>query len=334
MVNLNTPGFVNANVSGLFLLLDGLRSGFLGPLDTMGNPTGLPTFNNGQVFDLFMRTSRDISNYHALVVTIHNRGWHGLQFDANYTYSKSLDQVGAVQNSASYYGSSFFPKLEYGRSFFDRPHILNLIYNYDLPFGGSHRLSNNHAAIKKIISGWYSAGIFTAQSGQPLLVTEGNQAFGGGSIFGFNDGEIPLVNPNSLNGGIHSGIPGSNGVGTAGDPKTGGTGLNYFSNPEDALKNFRPLLLSSDTRTGRDNPLRGLGAWNLDLRIGKTTSIHERFKFEFSADFFNALNHVNFLDASLDTTNLATFGVINTQLTPANRNSGSRWIQFGSRLIF
>src|SRR5712692_8497125 len=299
------------------------------------------SYNNGQVFDLFMRTSRDVSNYHAMVVTLHNRGWHGLQFDANYTYSKSLDQVGAVQNSASYYASSFLPKLEYGPSFFDHPHIFNFIYNYDLPFGGSHRLSNHHTAIKKMISGWYTAGIFHAQNGAPLLVTQGNQAFGGGSIFGFSDGEIPLVNPNSLGGGVHSGISGSNGVGTAGDPANGGTGLNYFSNPEQALKNFRPLLLASDTRTGRDNPLRGLGLWNLDLRIGKTTTIHERFKFEFSADFFNAFNHVNFVDPGfgvagpgLDTTNPATFGVINTQLVPANRNSGARWIQFGTRLSF
>ena len=330
MVNINGTGFINGNVSTLFLILDALRGAL-----------GLPTYNNGQVFDLFMRTSRDVSNYHAMVVTLHNRGWHGLQFDANYTYSKSLDQVGAVQNSASYYASSFLPKLEYGPSFFDHPHIFNFIYNYDLPFGGSHRLSNHHTAIKKMISGWYTAGIFHAQNGAPLLVTQGNQAFGGGSIFGFSDGEIPLVNPNSLGGGVHSGISGSNGVGTAGDPANGGTGLNYFSNPEQALKNFRPLLLASDTRTGRDNPLRGLGLWNLDLRIGKTTTIHERFKFEFSADFFNAFNHVNFVDPGfgvagpgLDTTNPATFGVINTQLVPANRNSGARWIQFGTRLSF
>jgi len=304
---------------------------------------GLPTFNNFQVLDLFMRTSRDVSNYHALVVTLHNRGWHGLQFDANYTYSKSLDQVGAVQNSASYYSSSFFTSFDYGRSFFDRPHILNFIYNYDLPFGGSHRWSNHHGAINKMISGWYSAGIFRAQSGAPLLVTEGSQAFGGGLIFGFNNGEIPLVNPNSLAGGVHSGIAGSNGVGTAGDPSkctaptvnSGcGTGLNYFSNPADALNNFRPLLLSSDTRHGRDNPLRGLGLWNLDWRVGKITSLHERVKFEFSADFFNALNHVNFLDPALNTQNPRNFGVITTQFVPANRNSGARWIQFGTRLSF
>jgi hypothetical protein len=325
----NTGNFVNGAVSSLFVSMDVFRF-----------TNGLPTFNNFQVLDLFMRTSRDVSNYHAMVVTLHNRGWHGLQFDANYTYSKSLDQVGAVQNSASYYSSSFFTNFDYGRSFFDRPHIFNFIYNYDLPFGGSHRWSNHHSAINKMISGWYSAGIFHAQSGAPLLVTEGSQAFGGGLIFGFNNGEIPLVSVNSLNGGIHSPVGGSNGVGTAGDPtKCGangvcGTGLNYFSDPATALKDFRPLLLSSDTRHGRDNPLRGLGLVNLDLRVGKITSLHERIKLEFSADLFNALNHVNFLDPSLNTQNPANFGVINTEFTPANRNSGARWIQFGTRLSF
>jgi hypothetical protein len=40
------------------------------------------------------------------------------------------------------------------------------------------------------------------------------------------------------------------------------------------------------------------------------------------------------LDPVLDTTNLANFGVVNTQLIPANRNTGSRWIQFGLRFEF
>ncbi len=90
----NSGNFINGAVSSLFVSMDVFR--FI---------NGLPTFNNFQVLDLFMRTSRDVSNYHAMVVTLHNRGWHGLLFDANYTYSKSLDQVGAVQNSASYYSS-------------------------------------------------------------------------------------------------------------------------------------------------------------------------------------------------------------------------------------
>ncbi len=334
MTNLNGSGFVNGNVTNLFLLIDSLR-GISGPLNGLGQPTALASYNNQQVFDLFMRSHKDYSNYHALVVTLRNRPWHGILYDANYTFSKSLDTVGAVQNSASYYASSYNPSLEYGPSFFDHTHIINAVFNYDLPFGHGHKFgSTEHESINKVIGGWYTAGVVRFSSGAPILVQEGNQVFGGGAIFAFPTGEMPLVSPGSLGGGVHNGVAGSNGVGTAGDPANGGSGINYFSNPAAALKDFRPLLLATDTSTGRDDPLRGFWFKNLDLRIGKVTTIHERAKLEFSFDFFNAFNHPTFLDPTLDTTNLANFGVVNTQLIPANRNAGSRWIQFGLRIDF
>jgi hypothetical protein len=49
---------------------------------------------------------------------------------------------------------------------------------------------------------------------------------------------------------------------------------------------------------------------------------------------FNVFNRTNFLDPSFDVTNPSAFGVINTQLIPADRLSGSRWIQFALRLSF
>jgi hypothetical protein len=319
----NTASFQNGNVTNLFINMDVFR--FL---------SGLPTFNNLQVFDLFMRSHKDYSNYHSLIVTLRNRPWHGVLYDLNYTFAKSLDTVGAVQNSASYYATSFNPSIEYGPSFFDRTHVLNATFNYDLPFGRGHRLGSSHEAVNKFIGGWYTAGVIRVSSGIPLLVQESNQVFGGGAIFAFPTGEMPLVDPSSLGGGVHHGVTGSNGVGTNSDPTTGGSGINYFSDPSAALGDFRPILLSSDTSTGRSRPLRGFWFKNLDLRIGKVTSFRERLKIEYSFDFFNAFNHPTFLDPVLDTTNPANFGVVNTQLIPANRNTGSRWIQFGLRIDF
>jgi hypothetical protein len=346
MVNLNSSGFINGNVTNLFLLIDGLR-GISGPLDSLGNPTALQSFNNQQVFDLFMRSHKDYSNYHALVVTLRNRPWHGVLYDLNYTFSKSLDTVGAVQNSASYYATSFDPGIEYGPSFFDHTHIFNGVFNYDLPLGRGHRLGSSHEAINKFIGGWYTAGVVRFSSGAPLLVTESNQVFGGGAIFAFATGEIPTGNPSSFGGGVHNGVcagPGNPGSGSdgpncqnlypAGTPPLTGSGINYFGNDAAALKNFRPILLASDNTTGRSAPLRGFWFKNLDLRLGKVTDFHERLKLEYSFDFFNAFNHPTFLDPTLDTTNLSNFGVVNTQLIPANRNSGARWIQFGLRLEF
>jgi carboxypeptidase family protein len=323
----NATSIINNNVSSLFLTMDFDR-----------HSLGLPSYDNLQVLDLFMRDSHDRSNYNAFVVTLRNNNWHGLVFDMNYTFSKSLDTVGAVQNAAEYHSSSYNFNLDYGPSFFNRPHVFNALFNYDLPFGGSHRLSNSHAAVNKFISGWYAAGILRISSGIPNLVTVSGQSFGGGDIFGISAGMVPTVPIGSIGAGLHSGIcstgagSGGNGPGcaTAGT----GTGLNYFSNPSAALADFRPTLLATDTNDGRSSPLPGLGFWNFDMSLGKSTSITERVKLEFSADFFNLFNHVNFLDPSLDTTNPSTFGVINTQLVPADRIQGSRWIQLGLRIRF
>ncbi len=286
-----------------------------------------------------MRDSNDKSNYNAFVVTLRNNSWHGLVFDMNYTFSKSLDTVGAVQNAAEYHSSSYNFNLDYGPSFFNRPHVFNAIFNYDLPFGGSHRLSSSHSAVNRIIGGWYTAGILRISSGIPNLVTVSGQSFGGGDIFGISAGMLPTVPIGSIGGGgVNSGIC-STGAGSGGNgsncttPGTG-TGLNYFSNPAAAIKDFTPTLLATSTNDGRSSPLPGLGFWNFDMSLGKTTNITERIKFEFSADFFNLFNHVNFLDPSLDTTNPSTFGVINTQLVPADRIQGSRWIQLGLRFRF
>ena len=331
--------FTSFNVSDLFLIMDIVR----------GLGAGLPTFNNLNILDMFVRTHRDFSNYNAAFVALHNRGWHGVQFDLNYTYSKSLDQIGTVQNSASYFASSFNPAYEYGPSFFDRTHVFNLTYNYDLPFGGGHRLgSSNHESLNKIIGGWFTSGIFRANSGAPLTVVEGQSgsSLGGGLIFGVAQAAIPLRNPSAIGGGLNSlpcagpGNPGSTADGPGCQslypPGTtlNGTGLDYFKDPSAVLKDFRPILLASDGRTGRSRPLRGFGLWNFDLRVGKETKIHERYSFEFSAALFNAFNHVNFQDPTLDLTNLPTFGVVSQSLTPANRNASSRWVQLGLRFNF
>jgi hypothetical protein len=331
--------FSSFNVSDLFLIMDIVR----------GLGAGLPTFNNLNILDMFMRTHHDFSNYNAAFLALHNRGWHGMQFDLNYTYSKSLDQIGTVQNSASYFASSFNPAYEYGPSFFDRPHIFNGTYSYDLPFGHGHLLgSSSHEWFNKVIGGWYTAGVVRIASGQPLTVVEGlsGSSLGGGLIFGVAQAAIPTVNPSSLGGGVNS--PACAGPGNPGSTADGpncaslyppgttlsGTGLDYFKNPSAALKDFRPILLASDGRTGRGRPLRGFGIRSFDTRIGKETKFHEKYGFEISADLFNAFNHPIFLNPNLDLTNLPTFGVVSSTLIPANRTSSSRWIQLGLRLDF
>jgi len=314
---------------------------------------GLPTFNNYMAQGIFYRSSTGEANYHALLVTLDKRTSHGLTFTANYTLSHSLDQIGAIQNAANLMPNSFDLNAEYGPSGFDFRHIFNGKYVYNLPFKSSNPF------LKRFVEGWFNSGIFTAISGQPLTATEGSQVWGGTLALGFNTGRVPTVNPSSFHDGVNSGVTGSNGVGTNSNANppcsppapcpTPGTGLNLFGDPFAVSQGFRPVLLASDGRSGRANPFRGLGHWNLDSSIGKTTAITERVHAIFSADFFNIFNHVIFCDPGQANGNpnlstcggslslasgLQNFGVISTQFVPANRTSGSRWIQLSLRVEF
>jgi Carboxypeptidase regulatory-like domain len=309
-----------------------------GQIDTDRTNLGLPTFNNHQInFALFMRTHNDLSNYHAATVTLRKRPSHGLQFDLNYTFSKSLDQVGTVQNNAGTYATSFNPNYQYGPSLFDHTHIFNAIFNYDLPAGHGHKFSFGNSIADKVIAGWYVSGVFRAVSGPPLTVADGDL---GGGFFQNGLSAIPTVAIGTIGAGSHGNVcSGANGFGSAGNGPgcTGapqGTGLNLFANPDAAAADFRAVNISGDGRDGTGNPLRGLGFWNLDARLGKTTSFHERYKVEISADFFNIFNHVNFFQPTLNLQNPATFGVISQELIPADRTQGSRWIQLGLRVSF
>lgn len=331
LVSQNTALFTGRFVSSLFQNIGFDRSAL-----------GLLPYNNLQVvLALFSRTHIDRSNYNAATFTLRKRPSHGLQFDLNYTYSKSLDQLGGVQNNAGTFASSFNPNLQYGPSLFDRTHVFNAIFNYDLPAGAGHKFHFSNVVLDKVISGWYTSGVFRANSGLPLALVGGD--FGGGP-FANSVNMIATVDPNSLGSGAQSNVcgtagPGGQLFGSAGNgtncPGGGtGTGRNLFSDPGKVAGDFRYPNLSSDGRDGSGHPIRGLGLWNLDARLGKTTSFHERFKVEISADFFNIFNHVNFFDPSVNINNPANFGVISSELIPANRTQGSRWIELGLRVSF
>jgi len=313
LVSQNQPLFSGRFVSSLFQNMGFDRSAL-----------GLLPYNNLQVvLALFVRSHTDLSNYHAATFTLRKRPSHGLQFDLNYTFAKSLDQLGGVQNNAGTFATSFNPNLQYGPSLFDRKHVFNGIFNYDLPAGKGHKVSFSNSVLDKVISGWYVTGVFRANSGLPLPVVGGD--FGGGP-FANSVNMLPTVSPGTLGGGAHFGVTGQN-FGSSGT-------TNIFSNPDAAAADFRYPLIGVDGRDGSGHPLRGLGLWNLDSRLGKTTSFHERYKVEISADFFNIFNHVNFFDPSLNINSPATFGVISSELIPANRTQGSRWIELGLRVSF
>lgn len=316
----NEANFINGNVSNVFQAIDLARlSG------------GLKPFNNLQTQTAFVRSSFGRSNYHALVMMLRKQPSHGLTVDLNYTFSKSLDQSSALQNSTNALQNAFFPDFDYGPSDFDRTHVFNGYFLYEIP-AGRGRLLHTGERLDRMLGGWFVTGIFRAASGLPLIVSQGVSALGGGSTLVTLSGAIPTTS--NIRTGVNRVAAGSNNVGANGNPLTGGSGINLFADPEAAFANFRRILLSRDGRSGRANPLRGFPTWNLDLSLGKMTRISENVAARFSLDFFNVFNHVIFSTPTLDLTNPRAFGVVTQQNVPTRRESSSRWIQVGLRVEF
>lgn len=316
--------FINGNINNVFLNIDQRRL-----------TAGQQSFINYLSQTFFLRTGIGESNYNAGFVTLNKRFSKGLLATVNYTFARSFDQLGANQNSANVMPNSYDLNSEYGPSTFDITHIVNSTFRYDLPFGKG-RFFNTGNVLDKVVGGWYLSGIYTARSGDALVVNQGAGVWGGSLFLGFTSGAIPTVDPTTFGNDVNTGINGSNNIGTNGDPANRGTGLNMFSNPEQVFNSFRRVEISRDGRAGRANPLRGPSRWNVDLSLGKQTTIKESIKVTFLADFFNAFNNVIFANPTLDLNNSRAFGVLTTQFIAPERagTAGSRWIQLGLRIEF
>jgi hypothetical protein len=320
-----STNIINGNLNNIFLTIDQQRL-----------RGGLAPFNNYLAQTLFLRSSTGRSNYNAVFLTLQKRFSQGSLYTVNYTFSRSLDQLGAVQNAASVMANNFDLDAEYGPSPFDINHLLNVTGYYELPFGRGKRFNLSNGFLNKLFGGWYTSGIFTAQSGDPLTVNQGAGVWGGSLFLGFTSGAIPTTDPGSFGNSVEKGVSGSNNIGVNGAASNRGSELNLFKNPEQVYNSFRRVNVSTDGRAGRANPLRGLPRWNLDMSLGKKTNIggENGVNVTFAFDFFNVFNKVDFANPSLDLTNPRAFGVITSQFTPPSRTVGSRWIQFGMRVEF
>lgn len=326
----NTACLVSGNSSAFQF---GLTQSLFQNMDLYRLGQNLTPYDNLQTVLSELRTYVGTSTYNALIVSLQKKTSSGLTFQVNYTLSKSLDQGLVNQDNAGYYLNSFFKNASYGPSLYDRRHLFVGEYVYQLPAGMGHRFHFN-GGIDRAISGWYWSGIFEAYSGLPNTATESAQVWGVSSILGGGVPAIPTVASSKLNNSVHSGVVGSGGIGTATDPANGGTGLNIFADPQAAFNSFRDINLSTDGRDGSANPFRGLPMWNYDMAVGKSTKIHEDIAVDFSAQFLNVFNHVNFATPGPSLQSPSSFGEITNSFVPANRTSSARWIELGLRVSF
>jgi hypothetical protein len=143
----------------------------LGPSDLSSEPYPLFQGISGS-------TNNAISNYDALQAVMTRRFNHGLEFEANYTWSHFLDDQdssgwgsrGGWQN----YQNSFSPADNYSNSNFDIRNMVKGYAIYDLPFGRGGLFLNNNTAVDEVIGGWQFAASVVVQGGNPVSITTGN----------------------------------------------------------------------------------------------------------------------------------------------------------------
>jgi hypothetical protein len=242
-------------------------------------------------------TAAGVSAYNALQTHIEKRMSHGLQLGFSYTYSHALDE----QSGLGLFFNGNNPlnlRSAYGSSDFDRTHVFNFSYNYELP-----ALFSASTLKGKLADGWAIHGSGVLQSGQPYSVIDYTGAVG--SIFysvydGITNPIVPLA-------------PGC----TAKSAVTGYSGANaFFQSTQTALNPncfTLPLLQpgalggaipASDTfetnfTSGQRNIFRQSWQRVVNVSLAKMTALTERLSLKYSFDVFNVTNTASF-DVPID----------------------------------
>jgi hypothetical protein len=233
-------------------------------------------------------TAAGISAYNALQTHVEKRLSHGLSVGGSYTFSHATDEQSAM--GLFYNGNNPLDlRSGYGLSDFDRKHVINFTYTYELPkFFPATSLRG------MIVDGWSISGLTVIQSGQPYSVVDYSGAVG--SIFyGVNDG---ITNPVVPLAGCtpKQALTGKSGA-TPGVPALNAScfGLPLLS--PGALGGAIPSNDPYETNfiaSGERNIFRQSWQRRADLSIGKATQITERFLLKFKMDIFNLTNTASF----------------------------------------
>src|SRR5271157_269641 len=265
-------------------------------------------FYNTEFSALYGWSSIGNSSYNAGQFMLRSRQLHGLQFDFNYVYSKSIDEGSDSERAATFGGLSaiintWAPKQMRGPSDFDLRHQINSNWVYDLPLGRGKRFGHDwNRATDLLLGGWELAGIFRWTSGFPFSVDAGGTYNTNFEIEG-KAVQIAAVHQGLTYVG---GLPYAFNIGAAGqaDPST------YWGSV---------LRLPYPGESGQRNNFRGQGSFGIDAGINKTFHITERQMVRFSAYAYNLTNSVRFDAGSVAEnsafTSPSTIGLYSSTLT-------------------
>lgn len=255
------------------------------PLTGAGCPVdGKPVFGG-----IFTENTIGKSNYNSLQASFEKRFSHGLQFQASYTFSKSLDNASSFEDALNPLNFN----ATYGLSAFDARHRFVFNYVWDLPIPKMDGFRG------KLLNGWQASGILSFQRGFPIRITSTSDNEQLDSTFLFEaPGEPNLVGPfrtqdiRKNDGFVFNQNLFDNNVNSAASPDPTGV---------------VPGTIGNAPRTICCGP--GINNW--DMSFNKMTQLGERLQMEFRGDLFNVWNHAQFYSVDGNATNTgSTFGQV------------------------
>jgi hypothetical protein len=239
------------------------------------------------------------SRYNSLQISADRRYVNGLKVGAAYTFGKSEDNASDKRNVLwnSYDDSGYW-----GPSNFDRRHVLNIYYIYDLPFW-----KEQDTLLKNIAGGWQISGASFFRTGTPFSITRGND------IAGVGDGNF--------------GQP----YNVVGDPLAGANGQFSAGPGKDQNFWFNPLAFVAPSAGTFGNAPRNLiynpGEQQWDIALFKNFRFRGSQRLQFRAEMFNFINRPNPNGPETDVTK-ANFGRI------TSKNDARRDTQLSLRYMF
>jgi hypothetical protein len=253
-------------------------------------PDGTPVFSN-----IFAQDTISNSSYNSLQADLEKRFSNGLQFQAAYTYSKSIDQASSFEDLLN----PFNPRSGRSLSLYDARHRFVLSYYYELP------VPKYTGAKGKILDGWAVSGITQFQAGFPVHM----QSYADNELTSSIDFSAsgtpdqiapfhkldPRKNPNNYVFDPNSFT--DNAVDPSATPCSAGAAFGCYQ-----------ASLLGRFGTSKRTVCCGPGLNNSDFSVQKEITISESKRFEFRWDIFNIANHTHFYNVDGNTTDGVDFG--------------------------
>jgi hypothetical protein len=281
-------------------------------LDTLSAPGSLiPAFANaGFARSMTADLPLGWSTYHGLQTQLIRSFSNGLQFQASYTFSRTIDN-----STADFFSTSLTPRraqdfqnldADKSVSALSRTHRLTIAAVYQMPF-----FKNGNWFMKNIVGNWGFSPIYTYESPEWADVQSANDA----NLNGDSAGDRAIINP--------GGVPGT---GSSSSPLTNSAGAVVAYLADNPTAQYIAAGSGALATAGR-NTLATRPTNNFDLSAFKNVNITERVQFRFGAQFSNLLNHPQLIPGSnpgqgLGVNDVASFNTTNgsylNYLTPGN----------------